>query len=134
MMGLDPISVELSDFNRLEVLREEEARLCEELVEIEKQMRGRMLARAEAEFLMQLSPYYATKQEEVASNDVSELEARRQLINSAIEAVKAQREAFEQALAGQTPGGGAAPKSAKTVSGSKSSSFQSFEDFRENRG
>ena len=132
-MGLDPISVELTDFNKLEVLRDEEERLSEELAEIVKQIRSRMLATAEAEFLIGLSPYYAAKKEELAGNDVSELNARRELVSSTIETVSAQRQALEKALEGQTPGG-AAPKSARTVSGSKSSSFQSFEDFRTNRG
>ena len=68
-MGLEPINVELTDFNKLELLRDEEESLGEKLAEVEKSIRDAMLAAARREFLMSLSPYYAS----VAAGEVDRL-------------------------------------------------------------
>ncbi len=137
-MGLEPINVELTDFNKLELLRDEEESLTEKLAEVEKSIRDGMLAAARREFLMSLSPYYAS----VAAGEVDvaklrELESQRQLIGSALEVVKAQYEQFEQALGAADQGakrpGRRSPRP-KGAAGARSSSFDSFENFRQTRG
>ena len=61
-MGLEPItSVELTDFQRLEILRDEEERLAEELTEVERQIRELLLTAARQQYLTSLSPYYTAQ-------------------------------------------------------------------------
>lgn len=134
-MGLEPISVELTDFNKLELLRDEVESLTEKLAEAEKSIRDAMLAAARREFLMSLSPYYAS----VPAGDVDvarlqELHAQRQLVGSALEVVEAQYQQFEQALGGAPQGAetpGRRSDRPKSAGGARSSSF---EDFRQTRG
>jgi hypothetical protein len=135
-MGLGPISVELTDFNRLELLRDEEERLTEELAAVEKAIRDAMLDGARREFLMSLSPYYASQaQEGVDAGKLREMEARRQLIGSTLDVIRAQREAFEQGLgAGEVERGAARRAARRAAPGARSSSFESFEDYRQARG
>ncbi len=134
-MGLEPISVELTDFNKLELLRDEAESLAEKLAEVEKSVRDAMLDAARREFLMSLSPYYASVPAgEVDVAKLQELESQRQLIGSALEVVEAQYQQFEQAL-GAAPQGEKKPgrRSArpKGAGGARSSSF---DDFRQTRG
>jgi hypothetical protein len=104
-MGLEPIGVELTDFNKLELLRDEEERLSEELAGLEKSIRAAQTAVAEREYLASLSPYYSqASAEEAAAPRLPEMNSQRELVAGALEA------------------------------GSKSSNFESFEQFRQSRG
>jgi hypothetical protein len=134
-MGLEPIRVELTDFNKLELLREEEERLGEEIAGLERQIRDGMLASARQEFLMSLSPYYAAQGgAQVDASQLKELESRRQMTSKALEAVTGLREKLEQALGAAPAAGRKGTGAAKTRTGSRSSGFESFEDFRQARG
>jgi hypothetical protein len=136
-MGLEPISVELTDFNKLELLREEEERLTAELADVERDIREALLQAARRDYLMSLSPYYAAKAQEGAdASKLKELQSRRQLIHGAVEVVSAQRQQYEGALGAPVSGAGKrkALRQQKNTPGSKSSSFDSFEDFRQSRG
>ncbi|MHC4915711.1 MAG: hypothetical protein ACYTGB_09480 [Planctomycetota bacterium] len=134
-MGLEPISVQLSDFNKLELLREENERLGEELAEVEKGIRDVMLAAHKRQFLMSLAPYYASLKEEAAGEaaKVKEFESRRELIHAASQVVKVQLDQLEATVGAGAPGG--QPRAARAPRGSaRSSGFESFDDFRQSRG
>jgi hypothetical protein len=134
-MGLEPISVELTDFAKLELLRDEEERLTEELAEVERSIRAAMIDRTRREFLMSLSPYYAAQAQE--GPDVAklkELDSRRQLVYGALTVVSTQKQQLEEALGAPEKGTGARRSPRAKPPGSKSSSFDSFEDYRQSRG
>ena len=134
-MGLEPIRVELSDFQKLGLLRDEEERLSEELAEVEKTIREQLLAAAGQQYLNTLASYYASREGGAAGADaaqVPELEARRQLIHQALEVVRVQREGLEGALGEEAKRASRQPRSQGPAS--KSSNFESFDDFRKTRG
>jgi hypothetical protein len=134
-MGLEPISVELTDFNKLELLREEEERLGEELAEVEKSIRDIMLAAEKRAFLMSLASYYAKLKDGAAEDaaKLQELDSRRQLVHAALQVVRSHVAQTEQSLGASAPSG--ASKAARAPRGSsRSSGFESFDDFRQSRG
>jgi hypothetical protein len=137
-MGLEPIRVEMTDFNRMELLREEEDRLFEELSGIEKSIRDVHLLRARQEYLVSLAPAYYSGQPKPADAgpDLGKLEKQREVVFAALEVVRTQREKFESLLGGAADTGGGPGRQArpKGAAGSRSSSFQSFEDFRQGKG
>ena len=133
-MGLEPITVELTDFSRLELLRDEDERLTEELSEIEKQMRDLMLEQERLQYLLSLSQYYNDR-EAVDASKLQELETRRQLVHATLEVVQSQRQQYEEALgAPETKRGGARRARSAGAHGTKSTGFDSFENFRQSRG
>ncbi len=134
-MGLEPISVELTDFNKLELLREEAERLGEELAEVEKSIRDIMLAAEKRAFLISLASYYGKLKEGAAEDaaKLQELDSRRQLTHAALQVVKSHAAQTEQNLGASAPPG--ATKAARAPRGSsRSSGFESFDDFRQSRG
>ena len=134
-MGLEPIRAELTDFAKLELLRDEEERLGGELGDIEKRIRELRLAATEREFLASLSPYYARAAAEPAEGPTAEeLEGRRALVFQALEVVRAQYQQYEETLGAPAAGKGArgsARRSAAGQAGGKRSRFDSFDDFRQ---
>ncbi|HOX07922.1 MAG TPA: hypothetical protein PK280_16100 [Planctomycetota bacterium] len=137
-MGLEPIRVELTDFLKVELLRDEEERLAEELGAIEKQVRELLITAAERDYLRTLSPYYADRGPVGAdAGRIGQLEGQRALVYQALETVRAQKAQFENALgvpaAGHGGRGGARRAGAAQTSGGKRSRFDSFEDFKQNQ-
>ena len=107
-MGLEPISVELTDFAKLELLRDEEERLSEELAEVERAIRAALLDTTRREFLKSLSPYYAAQAQEGADPaKMQELDSRRQLVYATLSTVTAHRTQYEEALGSPEKGTGA---------------------------
>jgi len=135
-MGLEPIRVELNDFAKLELLREEEERLGGELADVERQIREISLAAVRREYLMSLSAYYATQEAQGAGPDAAaQLETRRALIAQALETVSAQRKQYEDALGAPAAGRGSrgARRAAGASGAAKRSRFDSFDDFKQNQ-
>jgi hypothetical protein len=135
-MGLEPIRVELSDYLKVELLREEEERLAGELGEVEKNIRECLIAGLERDFLKSLSPYYSRLAQEGGedAHKVAELESRRALVHGTLEVVRGQRQQFEETLGVPAAGrAGHAParRAAQAVPGGKRSRFDSFEQFRQ---
>lgn len=134
-MGLEPIRVELTDFLKLELLRDEEERLTTELAGVEKQIREWLIVAAERGYLLSLSQYYAHTPEQDAAGAVAQLEARRALVADALEAVRANHKQLEETLGsaaqGRAPRSAAARRPAAPGPAGKRSRFDSFEDFRQ---
>jgi hypothetical protein len=135
-MGLEPIEVELNDFAKLELLRDEDERLAQELADVEREIRGQKLSQIRQDYLASLSQYYAANP--VHSLDparLQELDGRRAMIHSTLEAVRAQRQQFESSLGTPERQHGSARRGPSAgVPGSKSTGFDSFENFRQSRG
>jgi hypothetical protein len=133
-VGLEPIRVELTDFLKLELLRDEEESLAEELTAVEKQIRELWIKALEREYLKSLAPYYAQRSAEGDEGGRAEqLEHQRALIHQALEIVRAQHAQFEETLGASAAGPGArgpARRGAQTAGG-KRSRFDSFDDFRQ---
>ncbi len=133
-MGLEPINVELTDFGRLELLRDEDETLTEELAAIEKEMRDVMFEQARVAYLQSLSQYYAERQASDSAK-LQELEGRRQLVYATLEVVHSQRQQYEEALGSpDTQRSGPGKTRSAGAHGSKSTGFDSFENFRQTRG
>jgi len=133
-MGLEPITVELSDFSRLELLRDEDDSLTEELAAVEKEIRDQMLEAERGKYLLSLSQYYNDRQTGDASK-LQELESRRQLIHATLEVVRSERQKYEEALGSpERKRGGARKARSAGAHGTKSTGFDSFENFRQSRG
>jgi len=136
-MSPEPIRVELTDFAKLGLLREEEERLGAELGDLERRIRERQLAAAEREFLKSLSAYYSRTAPEASAGPTPEqMEAQRALVFQALEVVRAQRQQYEEALSAPAADKGArspARRSAGSAAGAagKRSRFDSFDDFRQ---
>jgi len=135
-MALDPISVELTDFQKLEILREEEERLAEELADVEQQLRDRLLTAARRQYLMSLSPYYAAATGEEPGPAPGELEARREMVGATLATVETQRQQYETALGVPAARAGrpAARRGGAASSGTaRKGRFENFEDFRQSQ-
>ncbi len=136
-MGLEPIRVELTDFLKLELLREEEERLSGELGEIEKKIRECLIAKAERDYLKSISPYYASQAAPAGeAPDAGGLEGQRTLVHQTLETVRGQRQQYEEALgvsAAARATHGPARRAAASTMGGKRSRFDSFEDFRQSQ-
>jgi hypothetical protein len=105
-MGLDPITVTLSSFEKLEILRSEIKAREQDLTETEKDLRKALRAVATQRFLKSLAPYYNSvplPPEAVAAPD---LEAKRQALYQVIQAIRAQIPRLESTAMGAGGGGG----------------------------
>jgi hypothetical protein len=130
-MGLEPITVELNDFLKLELVRDEDERLSDELAQAEKDIRDVMLEDARYQYLASLSPYYASRSEgAIDPAKLQELNSKRELVAATLEIVRGHRAQLEASLG--APERKPAARGAK--SGSKSSGFDSFDNFRQARG
>ena len=130
-MGLEPITVELTDFLKLELLRDEDESLSEELGQVEREIRDLMLQDARFNYLASLSQYYGARTEGAPdAAKLQELNSKRELVSATLETVRGHRAQLEAALGSPERRSEAkAPRS-----GSKSSGFDSFENFRQSRG
>ncbi len=130
-MGLEPITVELNDYLKLELIRDEDERLSEELAQVEKDIRDVMLEEARYQYLASLSQYYSARPEGAADPArLQELNSRRELIAATLETIGAHRGQLEAALGSPER----KPPARGSRSGSKSSGFDSFDNFRQSRG
>lgn len=129
---LEPIRAELTEFQKLELLRDEESRLREELSAVEKGIRDRLLAGAERQYLTTLSPYYAEREMTGADPaEIESLEKRRALIHGALGVVSVQRAQYEESL-----GTGPERREGRRQpdGGAKRGRFESFDEFRSQQG
>jgi hypothetical protein len=89
-MGLEPITVTLSTFEKLEILRTEIRILEQELQETEKLLRVALRSVATQRFLKSLAPYYNTSPLPPEAAAAPDLEDKRQALYQVIQAVRSQ--------------------------------------------
>lgn len=106
-MGLDPVTVTLTTFEKLQVLRGELKDREEELQGIEKNLRDALRALATHRYLRSVSPYYANRPPPPEAASVPEIEKRRQALYGVIQMIRA---AIPRLEAGVPAQGHAAPR------------------------
>jgi hypothetical protein len=133
-MALEPIRVELTDFQKLEILREEEEHLAEEFAEVERQLREALLSAARQQYLTAFGTYYrAAGAGGEKSGSPAELESRRALVGQTLEAVTAQRQQYETALGVSAKSGRGRRAGPPGAAATRKGRFDTFEDFRQNQ-
>jgi len=99
-MGLEPITVTLSTFERLEILRSELKAREEELQGVERDLRNAMRAFATYKYLKSISPYYADRPAPPEVTAVPELDKKRQALYQVIQAIRAEIPRLESSAGG----------------------------------
>lgn len=102
-MALEPITVTLSTFERLEILRAELKAREEELQQVERELRDAMRALATYKYLKSLSPYYADRPAPPEIATAPELEKRRASLYQVIQVLRAEIPKLEAAASGSSP-------------------------------
>ncbi len=103
-MGLEPVTVTLSSFERLEILRGEFKARAAELQETEKELRGALRELATHQYLKSVSPSYARRPVPQGAATVSELEERRRALHEILRAIGAAMPELERATGTGRPG------------------------------
>lgn len=116
---------EMSDFEKLEILREEVEARRKDLEEIDRRIREIERGEARRAFLASVAPLYAKAPETEGLKGLPALAARRDELAAVVTSVENLIANFEQAA-----GGGASP-SKRPAAGRKK--FDSFDDFLKNQ-
>lgn len=116
---------DLTNFQKLEILREEIEARRKDLAEIERRIREIELAEARRAFLVSVAPFYGKAPETEGIKGLRALEAKREELAAVVRTVEKLLKDFEGAA------GGGAPKPARPAAGRRK--FGSFDDFRRNR-
>ncbi len=126
-MGLDPISVSLTKFQQLEILRQEEEDRAKEMAEVEKRIRNILWEMERLKYLQRVHPHYMSVKPPEEASALADLEKYRQSLGGALAAIKIAIQALEKELG---PGVAAPPPGG---SGQARRKYNSFEEFRRNR-
>ncbi len=100
-MGLDAITVTLTSFEKLEILRGELKAREEHVQKIEKELRSSMRSLATHLYLKSISPYYGSRPTPPEAASVGELEKHRQALYQVIQEIRAAIPRLEAAGSGQ---------------------------------
>src|SRR5258708_618497 len=135
-MALPTISVQLSKFEHIEILREEIEAREKELQESERKIREILWASEKQRYLKSLHPFFLTAlQDSPEAAQIPQLHIRREALFQALEIMRAQLAQVEAETAGQTapPSQGAPQKklSELQAQGPKKNRFDSFDDFKQ---
>jgi len=106
-MGLDPITVTLSTFEKLEILRTEIKAREQELADTEKELRAALRSVATQRFLKSLAPYYNSVPLPPEAAAAPDLERKRHSLYQVIQAIRAQIPRLESTATGGAPVAGA---------------------------
>ena len=128
-MGREKIEVRLTPFEKLELVRSELAKKKQEMIDVERKIRDILARQENLDYLKQLSAYYATQPAPEEVRLVPQLESKRVLIYSTIDALAAVLPQLEAAVASgkaapSTSAGGAVAQPTKKESG------RSYSDIR----
>ncbi len=96
-MGLEPVTVTLSSFERLEILRAELKARVADLQVAEKKLRSALRELATHQYLKGVSPWYAQRPVPPGAASVSELDQQRRALHEVIRAVSAAMAELEKA-------------------------------------
>ncbi len=117
---------EMTDFQKLEILREEVETLRKNLAEVDRHIREIEKAEARRVFLATTSPFYKKAPETEGFKILPTLEAKSVELTAAVAAIEKLLKGFEDAT-----GGGAAPTPQGSAAGRRK--FNSFDDFIQSR-
>jgi len=127
MSGGERIGIQLSNFEKLQILREELEKRQEELTALEVSIRDNLFALERRRYLESLSPYYAAYLADAklpTADEIAALEERRQQLRQLIQTI-------ESAIAALVPSSAVAVSAASGAA--RKSKFDSFEDFAKNQ-
>jgi len=131
-MSLPPITLQLTKFEQLEILRQEVEAREEELRTIEKSVRQILWELERQKYLKSLTPFFEQLAAPEEAARLPDLEAYRVALGEAIETMKASVAALEKDTKDQVP-----PPNSKgngpSRFGPRKAGFDSFEDFRSQR-
>src|SRR5262245_60922262 len=140
-MALPPITIQLSKFEQLEIVRQEIEAKETELKHVEKQIRDCMFELERQHYLQQLHPIFQQMQEPEMAPHLPQLNANREAIAGAIQNMQGALAALEGETQGQhappsrNPGSLQRPGTPAAASGAqRRAKFDSFEDFRAAKG
>jgi hypothetical protein len=103
-MGLDPVTVTLTPFEKLEILRTELKAREEEMQSVERDLRRAMRTLATHRYLRSVSEFYASQPPPPEAATAPELDKRRQALYQLIQALRAEIPRLESAaVRGQPP-------------------------------
>jgi hypothetical protein len=97
-MGLDPVTVTLTTFQKLETLRTELKNREEELQSVERDLRKAMQAIAVFRFLKTVSPFYGTRPPPEEAATAAGLEKQRQALYAVIMSIRGEIPRLEAAV------------------------------------
>ncbi len=102
-MGLEPITVTLTTYEKLEILRAELKSREEEFKNAERDLRSAMRALAEHRYLKSLTTFYTSQLAPAEAAMVPELDKRRQALSQVIAAIRAEIPRLESAAVSGVP-------------------------------
>ena len=100
-MGLDAVTVTLTTFEKVQILRGELKAREEELQAIEKNLRDALRSLTTHRYLKSISPYYAGRPAPAEAASVPEIEKRRKALYQVIQAIRAAAPRLEAAVPGK---------------------------------
>jgi hypothetical protein len=103
-MGLDPVTVTLTPYEKLEILRAELKARDEEMQSVERELRRAMRTLATHRYLRLVSEFYASQPPPPEAATVPQLDKRRQALHQLIQALRTEIPKLESAaVSGQPP-------------------------------
>jgi chromosome segregation ATPase len=133
LMPAPPITVQLTKFEHLEILRAEIETREGELKQLERQVREILFEMERQKYLQTVHAVFRELRPPADAVNLPQLQARRETVTEAVQALQATVANLERETAGQVPTGTARP--ATGAPGARPGrKFDSFEDFKANRG
>lgn len=138
-MALPPIQISLTNFEQLEILRDEIETRTEELKETEKQIRAALYDKARIEYLRSQHPIFQQLEEPPALAQLDQYQAYRDALSEAIGRMRESLKALEAETRGQqAPPGTQAPSARPGIpppaAGRRAAKFDDFDAFKNARG
>ncbi|MBN2714153.1 MAG: hypothetical protein JXR97_17170 [Planctomycetes bacterium] len=133
MSAPEPIRVELTAFQKLQILRDQLEDRQRELESVESKIRDNLAIIEEQRYLESLSPYYAANPLEnmPSSEDIKTLEQKRAALFDLVKNIEATLPAVMELAEGKGGGGQSGPSLA--AGPARKARFDSFDDFIANR-
>ena len=102
-MGLEPIAVTLTSFEKLETLRSELKVREEDLQNVERDLRSAMRSLAVHRYLKTVSPFYSALPPPPEATAAADLEKRRQALYVVIQTLRGEIPRLEAGVSSSTP-------------------------------
>ena len=135
-MAAPPITVQLTKFEQIEILRAEIGSREEEMRKTESQIREVLFEIERQKYLQTLHPLFAKLQPPQDVANLPHLQTYRETLRGAIQIMEAALAALEKETAGQMPPGGRGqnrPGVGAAGAAGPRRKFDSFDDFRANK-
>lgn len=136
MSANEPIRVELSPFEKLQILRDQEEDRKKELTEVEVQIREKLAQIETQRYLETLSPYYASNRaaDLPSAEDIQTLEQRRTQLGDLLKTIETMIPEVMKAAEGKAPAATAQPGASQPAGPARRAKFDSFDDFKQQQG